>query len=577
VARTIQNIASMQLDLPDSNWDVVTFDGAWGRERNVTKRHLENGAIVIDSKNGTSSSYHSSCVYLQRPNCSPLFGEVFAFNLIYSGNHREVIEKSPYGTTRYLTGINPETFSWALKEGETFSTPEAIMTYSFVGTNKVSNNFHKFVNNHITRGYWKFKERPISVSNGNTSGLDFSESKLVSIAKAGRNLGAELFILEDGWFGRRDNDNSSLGDWFVNAKKIPNGITNLSDKIHRTGMLFGLWVEPEMISQNSMLYEKYPDWAVKIPGRDPSIGKNQFILDLTRDDVRRHIIDIMAEAFALGKVDYVRWDMNRVFSDIYSVSLSNMGEFCHRYVLGLYEILNALVREFPKILFEGATSCGNRFDLGLLCFMSQCTASSDSDILSMVKSQEGTSYGYPLAVMGNTIGPSFNPITLRHVSIESAFNVGAFGSLSYNVDFSELNSKERDIIENQIAYYKIHRPLLQYGKFCRICDETSDNRTLWIVSSKDYSEMIVLDFQYLTPMNGNQQVLRIPFANPNSAYLVTARGCEEEHFYVTGDVLSYSGIKLGPQDGTVSGGTRAIGDFGSRLYYISEVDKATIK
>ena len=619
---TIRNMASLQLDLPDANWDIVSFDGAWARERDVTRRHLLPGITEISSSCGVSSAFHNPAVFLERPDCTSTRGECYAFNLIYSGNHREIIERSPFSMARFQTGINPLNFSWTLEPGKEFVTPEAVMTYSFTGNGTASTNMQSFVNNHIVRGTWKFRERPVLCNNWEGTYFNFTESRIIEIADAAREVGVELFVLDDGWYGQRDNDTTSLGDWFVNTKKLPNGLTKLSNEIHEMGLLFGIWVEPEMISRVSRLFEKHPDWAIMIPGRDPSVGRNQFILDLTRKEVRDYIVKAMTDVFRIGRVDYVKWDMNRLFSDLYGLDVTNMGEFCHRYVRGLYDVFNRLVTAFPNILFEGCSSGGNRFDLGILCFMPQIWTSDNSDAYCRTRIQGGTSYAYPVSAMGAHVSASPNHQTLRKTDIESRFNVAAFGILGYEMDIGVLSSTEKQIVQSQIAFYKRHRALLQYGRFYRLSEGTDakdpedKNRVRWVVANTDFSEMLVLDFQILNQPNNSQEILRIPFARPDFDYAIETReqkvginqfgslinmvspvllkadsqlkkvldkhlmlDNEEERHIISGDVLAYSGLRLSPQfSGTGFGpGTRVLGDFGSRIYHIVRVKKQVKK
>lgn len=632
----IKNIASLQLDLPpleNSNeyWNVVSFDGAWARERETTRQILKSGKLEFCSTLGVSGASHNPCFFLENPACTANHGSCYAFNLIYSGNHREVIELSTYGNLRVQTGINPESFTWNLKPQDSFTTPEAVMTFSCFGNNGASENFHNFVNNHIVRGFWKFRDRPILCNNWEATYFNFTEKKLLELAKTAKDMGIELFVLDDGWFGTRDDDTTSLGDWIVNTKKLPSGITKLSEKIHDLGLMFGLWVEPEMVSRKSLLFEKHPDWMISIPQRAPSVGRNQFILDLTRQEVRDYLVESLCEVFRMAHVDYVKWDMNRTFSDIYSIASFSMTEFNHRYVQGLYEVFDRLTKCFPRILFESCASGGNRFDLGILCYMPQIWTSDNTDALCRTLIQSGTSYGYPVSTMGAHVSESPNHQTLRHSDIESRFNVAAFGIFGYELDLTALSLQEKTIVKAQVEFYKEHRHLLQFGKFFRLEEGSSGalgggsfggmsstssgfagsgNKTRWLVTNDDFSEMIVLDFQALNKPNPSCDVLKIPFARPNFDYEVIPRQqrislevfgslinrlspvnmskdsklkkviedsytlkSEDEHYIVSGDVLSYAGLMLNPQFGGTgyNDKVRVLGDFGSRLYYIKRV------
>jgi len=604
----INNIASMQLDLT-GEWDLTTFDGAWARERYMNTRALHPGIVVSDSKSGVSSSDHNPCIFLSNDR-----DECIGVNLIYSSNHREVVEVSPFGKTRVLTGINPATFSWQLSAQDRFQSPEAVLTYSPSGLGGASRNFHHFVNNHIVRGPWKFRERPVLINNWEATYFNFTEEKLLALARESAELGIELFVLDDGWFGFRRDDTSSLGDWSVNTKKLPSGLAGFSREIHRLGMMFGLWVEPEMVSIESQLYKKHPDWMIAIPDRRPSVGRNQYILDLTRQDVRNYLYDTLSEVFHHGDVNYVKWDMNRTFSDLYSSNpeIRHHGEFHHRYILGLYDLLEKLTQEFPNILFESCASGGNRFDLGMLCYMSQTWTSDNTDVLSRLYIQEGTSCGYPLSAMGAHVSSSPNHQTLRRSDLESRFNVAAFGVLGYELDITTLNRQQKEIIRAQISFYKAHRSLLQYGTFSRIkLANSPSNQVVWAVSNRDRSELLVLFAQKLAEANGGGEVLRVEDLDTKAIYEVFPRqqkldikmfgdlvnrispipiteggkaqetiskaitlDSEVEHYRASGEQIAYGGIKLNQQFGGTGydSMTRVLGDFGSRIYLFKRIE-----
>jgi alpha-galactosidase len=605
---TIKNLASAQLDLDTDDWKLVTFDGAWSRERYMHERPLAPGIMINDSKSGVSSADHNPCIFLTKEN-----GETIGMNLIYSSNHRELVETSPYGKVRVLTGINPATFSWVLAPQDRFQTPEAILTYSPDALNGASQNFHHFINNHIIRGPWKFRERPVLINNWEATYFKFTEDKLINLAKESANLGIELFVLDDGWFGLRNDDTTSLGDWTVNPKKLPSGLENLSLEVHRLGMMFGLWVEPEMVSIESQLYKKHPDWMIAIPGRRPSVGRNQYILDLTRPDVRDYLFKQLSDVWHFANVNYIKWDMNRVFSDMYSTNreMKDHGEFFHRYILGLYELLEKLTAAFPNVLFESCASGGNRFDLGMLCYMPQTWTSDNTDALSRLYIQEGTSCGYPLSTMGSHVSDSPNHQTLRRTDLESRFNIAAFGVLGYELDVTKLKGQQKDAIKAQIAFYKAHRALLQYGTFTRVkLANSTSNQVVWAVASQDKSELLVLFAQKLNPSNPGSDKLRIEAVDLNAVYEVFPRqqridikmfgnllnqvsplpiteggiaqdtiskavtlDSEVEHYRVTGEQVAWAGIKLNQQFGGTGydAMTRVLGDFGSRIYIFKKI------
>jgi len=575
----------------------------------MNERPLLPGIYINDSKTGVSSADHNPCIFLKKDD-----GECIGMNLVYSGNHRELVEVSPYGKIRVMTGINPATFSWDLSPQDRFQSPEAVLTYSHQGMNGASQNFHHFINNHIVRGTWKLRERPVLINNWEATYFNFNEDKLLNLAKESADLGIELFVLDDGWFGLRNDDTTSLGDWTVNPKKLPSGLAGLSLEVHRLGMMFGLWVEPEMVSIESQLYKKHPDWMIAIPGRRPSVGRNQYILDLSRQEVRDHLFKNLSETWHLADVNYIKWDMNRVFSDIYSANaeIRNHGEFFHRYVLGLYDLLDRLTKAFPNVLFESCASGGNRFDLGMLCYMSQTWTSDNTDALCRLYIQEGTSCGYPLSTMGSHVSTSPNHQTLRRTDLEARFNVAAFGVLGYELDITKLKGQQKEAIRSQIAFYKAHRSLLQYGNFTRIkLANSHSNQVVWAVASHDKSELLVLFAQKLNQPNPGADKLRVEAVDLNAVYEVFPRQqkidikmfgdllnrvspvpitegglaqdtiskaisleSEIEHYRVSGEQVAYGGIKLNQQFGGTGydAMTRVLGDFGNRIYIFKKIN-----
>ncbi len=606
---TIERLMSIQLDLNRQNLELTTFDGAWARERFQHRRAITPGIHINDSKSGVSSSKHNPFIMISDAKCDEMQGECYGFNLLYSADHSEIVELNQYNKTRILSGINPATFRWQLKVGEKFHTPEAIMTFSFEGQNGISNHFHKFVNSHVVRGKWQYHQRPIAFNNWEATYFNYDENSLIALAKEASKLGIELFVVDDGWFGVREDDTTSLGDWMVNTKKFPNGLTSLSKKLHSLGLMFGLWVEPEMISKKSTLFEKHPEYVVQIPNRKPSIARNQYLLDLTNKEVREYLFDILSNTFKVAEVDFVKWDMNRTFSDLYSAQEGfNMGEFTHRYVLGLYELLERFVDSFPHILFESCASGGNRFDLGMLTFMSQTWTSDNTDAYTRMFIQEGTACGYPLSAISNHVSSIPNHQTLRNTSLDTRFNVASFGVLGYELDLMALSKKEKEEIKEHINFYKQYRTLFQYGEFFRIESMyDASNRSIWAIASYDRTEMLILYFQVLQDANGMNELLRIPIADTSLTYRVSPRhqkidistfgsliklvspvtiksggsvekivesnfqlDSEIEYYIVNGDVLAYRGISLNQQFGGTGYDkeTRVIGDFGSRIYYI---------
>ncbi len=470
----IRRLMSLQLDLDRPGYVFTGFTGAWAREMQRTDTLLNAGRFSLESRSGASSHRANPFVMLHPRTTTEDSGEVYGFNLIYSGNHLETAEVSPFGKTRFLTGINPEGFGWMLQPGDDFEAPEAVMAWSGEGFNGLSQSMHRFVREHIVRGEWKHKDRPILLNSWEAAYFDISESKLLKLAKAGKDAGIELFVMDDGWFGTRNDDTQSLGDWDVNRKKLPGGLKGLADKINALGMDFGIWVEPEMVSVKSELYRAHPDWALEIPGKAHSEGRNQRILDLSNPQVREFIIEKMSEVFSSANIKYVKWDMNRPFSDYYSRYLANskvcyaaQSELGHRYIMGLYEIMAELTARFPHILFEGCASGGNRFDLGILCYFPQIWASDDTDALARGFIQTGYSYGYPMSCVSAHVSARPNHQTLRNTPLETRFGVAAFGIFGYEMNFADLPSDAMNAIKVQIELYKKWRSVLQWGNFYR--------------------------------------------------------------------------------------------------------------
>ena len=606
----LERLLSMQLDLPDHGWAVTAFHGAWGREMDKSTVVPDRGKYILDSRAGCSSSRTNPFFMLHRPEASEDIGEVYGFNLIYSGNHYASTEVSAFFKTRVVQGVNPAGFRYLLKKGESFEAPEAVMTYSCEGFGGQSRNMHRFVNNHIVRGEWAHKERPVLLNSWEASYFNISESKLVSLAKAGKDLGIELFVMDDGWFGERSDDTHGLGDWDANPKKLPGGLERLSQKITDLGLQFGIWVEPEMVNAKSNLYKQHPDWVMQIPGRIHSEGRHQRILDLSNPAVCDYLIDKMTEVFSTGDIRYVKWDMNRIFSDIYSPYLpaERQGEVAHRYMIGLYRIMRELTHRFPLILFEGCASGGNRFDLGILCYFPQIWASDNTDALCRSHIQEGYSYGYPQSCVAAHVSACPNHQTLRTTPLESRFNVAAFGVLGYELDVGKMFHFDKEHTHLQITLYKVWRDVLQYGDFYRI---RSGNYHQWICVSDDKSRAVGMLMQELVESDVQAHRFYCKGLDPERTYRfhnisgkvniklfgslintmspirirqdgmlhnIIARfykmGGESEDYTAKGSVLMNAGVALRQQFcGTgFNENVRLFPDFASRLYFLEAID-----
>lgn len=618
----IERLMSLQLDLEGSGYRFTSFHGDWTREMQRNDVFVSAGRFVNSSNTGFSSNLANPFVMLSERDTSEDAGSCIGCNLIYSGNHYEAAETSGHGKTRFLAGINPETFSWQLPPRERLEAPEAVLTFSETGWSGISLHMHAFVREHIVRGEWKYKERPVLLNSWEAAYFQFNENKLLKLAKAGKEAGIELFVMDDGWFGKRDKDTCSLGDWTENRKKLPGGIRGLAEKINAMGMQFGIWVEPEMVNEDSDLYREHPDYAVHIPGREQSLGRNQMLLDFTRKEVRENIIGQMSRVFSFANIAYVKWDMNRHFSDCYAPALGKerQGEFAHRYILGLYEVLSELTGRFPHILFEGCASGGNRFDLGMLCYMPQIWTSDNTDAISRAAIQNGGSYGYPQSVMGAHVSGCPNHQTLRTTPLETRFAVAAFGVLGYECNLCEMPGEELEEIREQVRIYKKWRKVFQFGRLYRVGGsmnaasgrETEPGQLVkWIAAAPEQDRAVGMMVQDLTVPNSGYAFFRTKGLSDEKAYRFTNRALkynihrfgdlintiapvhikkdslvhnaiakfvkldgEKEDYTVSGSLLNHAGIKLSQGFGGVGYGenTRLYQDFDSRMYFMEAVD-----
>ena len=492
----IRKLMSFMFDMPTSDYKMLTLDGGWAKEAHIHEREVSYGILVNDSTTGGSSNRHNPAFLLKSKGADEERGEVYGFNLIYSGNHYSAVEKGNHDTLRVMSGINPHCFLWKLGESESFNTPQAIMSYSDSGINAFCANMHDFVNGHVIRSEFQYSERPIVVNNWEATFFNFNRRKLLALARRAKRLGVEMFVLDDGWFGKRNHDKAGLGDWVVNNRKLPGGLKSLSNAIHRMDMKFGLWFEPECVNPDSDLYRAHPDWAISVPDRDPCLSRNQLVLDLTRKEVRDYIVESVSAILDSTKIEYVKWDYNRHISDMYSSALKNQGEFYHRYILGLYEVLGRIFKErHPRVLLESCSSGGNRFDLGMLCFSPQIWTSDDTDAQERLDIQRGIYTFYPQSTVSAHVSMTPNQQTLRCAPLSTRFNVAAFGVLGYELDFGELTRDERRQIKEQIEFYKAHRSVLQYGRLSRYFPRDNE-RESWQISRDGHILAAIYNLSY---------------------------------------------------------------------------------
>ncbi|MCR4692537.1 MAG: alpha-galactosidase [Firmicutes bacterium] len=477
----IKSVLSSTIHLFDKNYDFVHLEGAWARERNIQKRPLMNGIMQIDSKRVSSGHFHSPFLALARPNATETEGEVYGFSFVYSGNHIEQVEVNPFDTVRVNIGINPFGFNWILMPRDEFQAPEVILTYSDNGFGKMSRTYHDLYRTCLVRGKYRDEDRPILINNWEATYFDFNEEKILNIAKKAKSVGVELMVLDDGWFGKRNREDCSLGDWVVDKNKLPNGIEGLAKKVEALGMKFGLWFEPEMISPDSDLYRNHPEWCIHIEEREKTLSRNQLVLDLSRADVRDYVVDIVSNILKSAPISYVKWDYNRNITEIGSAKLppERQQELPHRYILGLYEILERITSAFPNVLFEGCSGGGGRFDAGMLYYFPQHWTSDNTDALERMYIQYGTSMVMPSSAMGAHISAVPNHQTGRMTPLEMRGNIAMAGQLGYELDLNSLTDSELEIVKEQIKKYKKIRKTVHQGKMFRLKSPFEENCCAW--------------------------------------------------------------------------------------------------
>lgn len=570
---------SMSVDLYDSEFEMIHLDGAWSRERHITQRKLAKGIQSVYSARGISSQDHNPFLALKRANTTELSGEAYGFCLIYSGNFLAQIEVNRFETARVSLGINPFEFDWVLGKEEEFQTPEAVMTYSSEGLSGMSRNFHDLFNERLVRGKWRERERPVLLNNWEATYFNFNEEKILEIAEKAKALGVELFVLDDGWFGKRDDSGSSLGDWYSDLDKLPDGVEGLSKKIEDMGLQFGLWFEPEMVNKVSRLYEEHEDWAIRTPGRPMSHGRNQYVLDFGNPEVVDYIHEMMAKVLRNSRISYVKWDMNRDITEAFGACLDaeHQGEFFHRYILGVYDLYERLIAEFPDILFESCASGGARFDAGMLYYAPQCWASDDTDAAERIKIQYGTSMAYPISSIGAHISAVPNHQVKRMTSLDFRANVAYFGAFGYELDPNQMTEEEQSIVKEQISFYKKYRKLIQYGDFYRLKDPfQNQGNAAWMVVSRDKKTAVFCHYKVLATPNPKLNRLILTGLDPDMLYRCSRKG---ETYY--GDELmnmgfltdmEFTGASVRKEEITKKNSGTDAGDFTSHLYILECCD-----
>ncbi len=543
-AMDIQRVYSTCVDLPTMDYNMMHLYGMWCKERTLTSHHLAHGIQSIASKRGSSSHTHNPFVALAKDDATEDYGEVFGFNFVYSGNFAADIEVDFNSATRFIMGINPTDFCWRLDPGESFTAPEVVMVFSAQGIGEMSRTFHRLYSNHLIRGEWKNKKRPLLINSWEAAYFDFDDDKLVAFAERAKELGIEMLVMDDGWFGVRNDDRRSLGDWYVNENKLKGGLSSLIERVNALGLKFGIWYEPEMISPDSDLYRAHPDWCLQVPGREKSIGRNQYILDMSRKDVRDNIYEQMASVLRNNKIDYVKWDFNRNLTEVGSALLpvERQQEVYHRFVLGTYELMGRIVDEFPHILLENCSGGGGRFDPGMLYFSPQIWCSDNTDPIERLTIQFGTSMCYPVSTVGAHVS------ACSRTGYETKGNVAMSGTFGYELDPIKLTDAERRIVKKQVKDYHKYYDVIHNGDLYRLIAPTENShRCAWGYVSQDKSEAL---FTFVTMLRcqNSQFYVRLKGLDPDKYYLDDET--DEVH---SGALLMNAGLNLKNlpcQDGT---------------------------
>lgn len=555
---TLTKAASLCLDISRGSWEWVHFHGRHAMERQMERRLLFHGIQEIGSTRGTSSHQQNPTVLLCTPDCTETAGACIGAALVYSGSHQTRLECDQLGQVRMVMGIHPDLFRWELKAGETFSTPEVMLSYSDTGLETLSHHFHQAIREHICRGKYQLAERPVLINNWEATYFGFDTEKILHIAEEAARLGVDMLVLDDGWFGKRDDDCSGLGDWFVNETKLSGGLHDLVEKIKGMGMRFGIWFEPEMISEDSDLYRKHPDWAIRIPDRAPMRSRYQLVLDMANPEVQEYLFRVMSDVLHSADISYVKWDMNRSISDWYTRTLpaDRQGEMPHRYVLGLYALLERLTAAFPDVLFEGCSGGGGRFDAGMLYYCPQIWCSDDTDAYERTKIQYGTSFFYPVSAVGSHVSTVPNHQTGRITPFETRGTVAMAGSFGYELDLNLLSDGEKQEVAEQIRQFKTYGPLIHNGKYYRLTNPMAEDAALWEFAAQDGSEVLVQGMLFHAEANVLRRTVQLRGLDAEKRYLLD--GTEQVY---TGAALMAGGVLL----------PKAWGDYTPVTMHFSEV------
>ena len=526
---------------------LLTLHGSWARERWMDFREIGFGDTSIESFRGESSHQFQPFMALVQKEDSQDTGKVYGFSFVYSGNFEAGVTKSQFNSLRVYMGIGAKNFRWTLRPGEKFDAPEVVMTYSAGGLGKMTRTFHDLFRNHLIRSKYKDMERPILINNWEATYFDFDSDKLIAIAREAKKSGIEMLVMDDGWFGERNDDNSSLGDWYVNEDKLKGGLKKLVDEVNSLGMKFGIWMEPEMVSPRSKLFEAHPDWAIQIPRRTPCRSRNQLVLDITRQEVRDYIYGRIRAILTSANIEYVKWDMNRQLCDLGSLGLDkeSQGELSHRYMLAVYELQERMITEFPDLLLENCSGGGARFDAGMLYYSPQIWCSDDTDAIERLVIQEGTSLIFPLSTMGAHVSDCPNHTVGRTTPFKTRGDVALAGTFGYELDITRIPEEDRADIPRQVAVYHKYNHLVRGGDYYRIASyQRNHEYDAYIVVSKDKKEALITYVQVVAKPNSSRKLLKVPGLLADVRYQL--EGSDEE---ILGATLEKVGLSVNPLNG----------------------------
>ncbi len=551
----LTKVYSACIDMDDEDFEMLTLHGSWARERQMERRSIAYGKQSVSSLRGESSHQDHPFMAWMTKGSNQASGDVYGMHFVYSGNFIAQIEKSQFDSIRAVMGIHSEGFEWLLTPGDSFTAPEVVLTYSHSGLGTMTRNLHDFYRGHLIRSKYLHQKRPVLINNWEATYFDFDTDKLLAIAKSAAEHGIEMLVMDDGWFGHRNDDATSLGDWFVNENKIKGGLKHLVDEVNKLGLKFGIWMEPEMISPDSELYRKHPDWAFAVPERTATLSRNQYVLDLSRKEVRDYVYECVHNVISSANIEYVKWDMNRQLTDIGSVEFTGdrQGELAHRYVLGVYELQERLVNDFPDLLLENCSGGGARFDPGMLYYSPQIWCSDDTDAIERLSIQEGTEFIYPLSTMGAHVSDCPNHTVGRTTPFMTRAHVALAGTFGYELDITKISDEERMVIPEQVALYHKYNDLVREGDYYRIASYRENGLyDCWMVVAKDKSEALVTYVQVLGKPNVHSRKIKLLGLDEAADYRLD--GTDKVY---GGDLLMNAGLLI----------EKMCGDYMSRLYY----------